>query len=168
MVRVSEVGDSESCHVPAVPTMDSKSDEETTLLKTKTSAESVLIPKHQCVSTTLISPSVSAMPSTSSISFPVVVVPKLATSAEAYPEYLNRPGGGKDFLCHLCHFRHSNLDSVLTHIRKHLEVTIGCPVCGRGYQNVASLQKHGRDVHSIQIVASPTSLQDVIVPKEEI
>ena len=25
-----------------------------------------------------------------------------------------------------------------------------------------------KDVHSIQIVASPTSLQDVIVPKEEI
>ena len=102
-----------------------------------------------------MSPSVSAIPYTSSIFSPVVVVPKLAISAEAYPELLNRPGGGKDYLCCLCPFRHSNLDSILTHVRKHLEVIIGCFICGRGYQNVASLHKHGRDVHSIQIVASP-------------
>ena len=31
---------------------------------------------------------------------------------------------------------------------------IGCPVCGKGYQNTASLHKHGRDVYNVQIVAS--------------
>ena len=108
------------------------------------------------------------MPSTGSTSFPVVVVPKLAIPAEVYPEHLNRPGRGKDYLCCLCHFRHSNLDCFLTHIRKHLEVTIGCPVCGRGYQNTASLCKHGRDIHSIQIVVSSTSLQGDVAPEEEI
>ena len=127
-----------SNHVPAVPTIELKSDEETTLPNTKTSAESVPIPKCHHVTTTLISPSVSAMLSTSSISFPVVYVSKLAIPAEAYPEHLNRPGGGKDYLCCLCPFRHSNLASILTHVRKHLEVTIGCPICDRGYQNTVS------------------------------
>ena len=108
------------------------------------------------------------MLSTSSISFAVVVVPKLAISTEAYPEHLNRPGGGKDYLCSLCHFTYSNLDSILTHVKKDLDVTIGCAICGRGYQNMASPCKHGRDGHSIQIVASFTFLQDVIVPEEEI
>ena len=81
---------------------------------------------------------------------------------------LNRPSGGKNYLSCLCPFRHSNLDSFQTHIRKHLDVTIGYSICGRGYQNAASLHKHGRDIHSIQIVASSTSLQGVIVPEEEI
>ena len=85
-----------------------------------------------------ITPTLISLLSTSSVSFPVVVVPELAIPAEAYPKCINRPTGVKDYLCHLCPFRHSNLDSILTHIRKHLDMTIGCPICGRGYQNAAS------------------------------
>ena len=90
-----------------------------------------------------------------------------STSAVAYPELISRPCGDKDYLCHLCPFRHSNLDSILTLVRKHLEIIIGCPICSRGYQNAASLCKHGRDAHSIQIVTSTTSLPGVI-SKEQI
>ena len=109
------------------------------------------------------------MPSTSSTaSTPTVIVPKPAIPVDAYPECLNKPGRGKDYLCKMCHFLHSNLDSILTHDRRHLDIIVGCPICGRGYQNLASLQKHGRDAHNIQIVASITSLQGVIDPKEEI
>ena len=60
----------------------------------------------------------------------------------------------------LCLFRHSNLDYILTHVRKHLEIIIGHPICGKGYQNIASLHKHGRDAHNIQIAS--TSLLGVI------
>ena len=76
--------------------------------------------------------------------------------------HLNRPSGGKEYLCHLCTFRHSNLDCILSHIRKHLNIMISYPVCGTGYQNAASLHKHGRYVHNGPIVA----LADVI-PTEE-
>ena len=65
-------------------------------------------------------------------------------------------------------FLHTNLDSILTHIRRHLDIMVGFPICGRGYQNAASLQKHGRDAHNIQIVASATPLQGFIGPEEEI
>ena len=54
----------------------------------------------------------------------------------------------------LCTFQHSNLNCILTHIRKHLNIMIRCPGYGKGYQNAASLCKHGREVHKIQIVAS--------------
>ena len=63
----------------------------------------------------------------SSEMLPVVVVPDLLILAEVYPEHLNRPGEGKDHLCCLCSFRHSNMDAILMHIRKHLEVVVGCP-----------------------------------------
>ena len=89
---------------------------------------------------------------------PMVVAPELLIPAEAYPECLNRPGGGKDYLCHLCQSRHSNLDMILTHVRKHLEVVVGYPVCGKGYQTVASIHKHGKEVHYIQIVALASSV----------
>ena len=42
---------------------------------------------------------------------------------------------------------------MLTHIRKHLDLTIGCPVCSKGFQNAAFLCKRGRKAHAIQIVA---------------
>ena len=131
----------------------------------------VSIPKHCHIIPTLVHSSDSPVPSTSStssdpstrlVSYPVVVVPELAIPAETYPEHLNRPGRDKEYLCHLCAFKHSSLDCILTHIRKHLDITIGCPICSKGYQNVASLHKHGRDVHNIQIVV----LSDVI-PTEE-
>ena len=95
-------------------------------------------------------------------------MPELAMLADAYPECINRPGRGKDYLCKICHFSHTNLDSILTHFRRHLDMTVGCPVCSRGYQNAATLQKHDRDAHNIQIVASATPLQGLTDPKEEI
>ena len=106
--------------------------------------------------------STSSDPSTKSTSYPVVVVHELTIPAEAYPEHTNWPVGGEEYLCHLCTFRHSKLDCILTHIRKHLNITISCPVCGKRYQNVASLCKHGRDVHSVQIVVSAD-----VIPTEE-
>ena len=149
---------STSSHVPVVPPVESMSDDgEATPPKAKTSRISDDSKCHH-ITPILISP----LPSTSSISLPVVVVPELAIPVEEYPEHINRPSGGKDYLCHLCPFRHSNLDSILTHIRKHLDVIIGCPICCRGYQNAASLCKHGRDIHSIQIMVSSTYLQEEI------
>ena len=61
----------------------------------------------------------------SSETLPVMVVPQFPILTEAYPEHLNRQGGGKYYLCHLCWFRHSNLDTILIHIRKHLVVLVG-------------------------------------------
>ena len=124
-------------------------------------SQPILIPEHCSIVATLVPstqvPSTSSTfsdPSIRSTSCPIVVVPELAISAEVYPENINKPGGGKDYLCHLCSFRHSNLDYILTHVRKPLDITIGCPGCGKGYQNVASLCKHGREVHNIEIMAS--------------
>ena len=96
---------------------------------------------------------------------PVIIMPELAIPAKAYPEQINRPDGGKDYLSHLCLFRHSNLDCILTHVRKHLEIVITCPMCGKGYQNVTSLCKHGRDVHNVQI--STTALVSGVIPKAQ-
>ena len=92
-------------------------------------------------------------PSDTSTSFPIVVVPEVVIPEEAYPKHVNRLGGGKDYICHLCSFQHTNYDCLLTHIHKHLSITIGCPSCGHGFQNAASLHKHGRKVHQIRIVA---------------
>ena len=152
---------STSSYISVVPPVESTSnDDEATPPKAKISDDS----KHHCITPMLISLS----PSTSSIFLPAVVVPKLAIPTEAYPEHINRPCGGKDYLCHLHPFRHSNLDSILTRVRKHLDVTIGCTICGTGYQNAASICKHGRNIHSIQIMVSSTPMQGVIVPEEEI
>ena len=124
-----------------------------------------------------MSPSTSALPSTSSVeplstgpatSGAPVVIPELAIVANAYPECQNRPDRGTDYLCQICHFSHINLDSILTHIRRHLDFTVGCPICNGGYQNPALLWKHGRDANNIQIVASATPLQGLTDPKEEI
>ena len=127
-------------------------------------AQAPTVPKvlqHCWITPTLVESSSSTIASslsTKAETLPIVVLPELLILAEAYPECLNRPGGGEDYICHLCLFRHSNLDTILTCVRKHLEVIIRCPVCGKGYQNAASLCKHGRDVHHIQIVASASSV----------
>ena len=177
---VPVVGVSKSCPIFGMVTIESKPDEEVSsnskVIKTKISTIPVVISKCHQVSTTLISLSVStvlstssAMPLTSStMSTPIAVVPELAIPADAYPEHLNKPCRGRGYLCHLCHFSHSNLDLILTHVRRHLDITVGCPVCSKGYQNVVSLQKHGRDAHNIQIVTSTTSLQGFVDPREEI
>ena len=115
------------------------------------------------ISLTLISqPEVTSKPSSSpnpdpsekSSSLPVVVVPELFIPAEAQPEQINQPGGGKDYKCQLCTFHHTNKDCILTHVGKHLDITIGCPMCSKGFKNVSSLCMHGKKVHAIQIVAS--------------
>ena len=41
---------------------------------------------------------------------------------------------------------------MLTHIWQNLEISLGCPMCSKGFQNVASLHKHGQQVHSVNIV----------------
>ena len=111
------------CESPVESTFN---DDEATLPEAKFSRISDDSRCH-CITPSLISPSSS----TSSISLPVVVVPELAILAEAYPKCINRPSGGKDYLCHLCPFRYSNLDSILNHIGKHLNVTIGYPISSR-------------------------------------
>ena len=65
-------------------------------------------------------------------------------------------------------FTSDKSDSIVTHIRRHVDITIGCPICGKGYQNAASLWKQGRDTHNIQIVASVTPLQGTTDPEEVI
>ena len=108
-------------------------------------------------------PSTSAHPLTSSVqslstgpatALATIVVPDLAILADAYPECRNRPGRSKDYLCQISCFSHRNLDSILTHVRRHLDITVACPVCGKGYQNAA--WKHGRDAYNIQTEASDT------------
>ena len=99
--------------------------------------------------------SILDVPSISSTSsYPIVMVLELVILAEANPEHVNRPGRGKDYLCHLCPFQHTNYDCTLTHIRKHLNITIRCPGSGQGFQNATSLCKHGQRVHQIRIVTS--------------
>ena len=95
---------STSSHVPVVPPVESMSDDdEATPPKAKISRIS---DDSKCchITPTLI----SQLLSTSLISLPVVVVPELAIPPEAYPECINRPSGGKNYLCCLCPFRHSN------------------------------------------------------------
>ena len=93
-------------------------------------------------------------PSHKPTTLPIVIVPKLAVPPEAQPKQLNQPDSGKEYRCQLCTIFHTNQDCMLTDIRKHLDLTIGYPVCSKGFQNAASLCKHGRKAHVIQIVPS--------------
>ena len=108
-------------------------------------------PKCQRIIPTLI-PVTTSKTSSSAFKLPFVVVPELVVPAYALPEQINHPGGCKDYKCQLCAFQHMNKDCMLMHIQQHLEILVGCPMCVKGFQNVASLCKHGRKVHSIQIV----------------
>ena len=94
----------------------------------------------------------SPSPSVKPASYLTVVVPKLTIPLEAMPEQINQLGGVKNYKCQLCIFHHTNKDCMLTHIRKHLDITIGCPMCGKGFQNVALLHKHGKKAYVMQIV----------------
>ena len=101
---VHMVGVSGSSSVSVIVTAESKPDQEipTTLKTTTTKISIILAPvsKHQWVTTTLISPSTSMIPLTSSTaSISIVVVPKLAILADAYLEHLNKAGRDKDYLC---------------------------------------------------------------------
>ena len=81
-----------------------------------------------------------------------VIVPKLTVPVDALPEWINHPGGHKDYKCQLYAFQHMNKNCMLMHIWQHVDMSVSCPMCGKGFQNVASLHKHGQKVHSIQIV----------------
>ena len=86
--------------------------------------------------------------------FPSIIVPKLAILMYTLPEWMNHPGGCKDYKCQTCVSQHTNRDCMLTHIQQHLEISVGCPMCGKGFQNVASLCKHREKIHSVRIVES--------------
>ena len=64
-----------------------------------------------------------------------IIVPKLVVLTYALPEQINCPGGCKDCM--------------LTHIWEHLEISVGCPMYGKGFQNVPSLLKHGVLEHNL-------------------
>ena len=83
-----------------------------------------------------------------------IIVPELAVPMHALPESINSPGGCKHYKCQICVFQHTNRDCMLTHIWQQLELSVGCPMCGKGFQNAASLQKHGQKIHLINIVES--------------
>ena len=91
-------------------------------------------------------------PSSDPVSYSVVHVPEMTIPDEWYPEWINLPNASKEYWCQGCSYTHSNLDTILTHVRKeHLNITIGCPACGKPYQNAASLHKHGKEIHKIII-----------------
>ena len=92
--------------------------------------------------------------SCSILNLPTIVVPELAVLTHAFPEWINCPGGHKDYKCQLCVFQHMNRDCMLMHIWQPLEISVGCPMCSKGFQNVASLHKHRREVHSVNTVES--------------
>ena len=97
----------------AVPAMASSSDVvEPAVLETKEAKISDVIPPWHITPTpvdpSLLASTTSLSASTDVTMLPVVVVPELVIPAEAYAEQINRPGGGKDYLCHLCLYRHSN------------------------------------------------------------
>ena len=104
--------------------------------------------KHHCIIPTL-GPTLDVPLTSSTSSYPIAVVPELMILAEAIHDHINRPSGCKDFLCHLCSFQHTNYNCMLTHVRKHLNITIRCPGCGQGFQNAASLHKHRKKLHQI-------------------
>ena len=115
------------------------------------------VTKKRRITPTPVEPSTSSAPSTPKplsdpVSYSVVHVPEMTIPDEWYPERINLPNAGKEYWCQGCSYSHSNLDTILTHVRKeHLDITIGCPACGKPYQNAASLCKHGKEIHKIII-----------------
>ena len=124
----------------------SKTSPPTTLVDIKS------VPSKHCRTTPMPIPVTTSRASSSPSKLPLVVVAKLAVPVHALLEWINCPGGHKDYKCQLCDFQHTNKDCMLTLIWQHLEISIGCPMCGKGFQNVASLNKHGRKIHSIHIM----------------
>ena len=52
-------------------------------------------------------------------------------------------------------------------MKRHQEITIGCPVLAIDTMDAASLQKHGKDAHNTQIIAPTSMLQGSADPEEE-
>ena len=100
-------------------------------------------PKHCCIVPTSIQPPESFPlpsgppspgPSDKSASYPTLIVPEHAIPMKAQPEWINQPGGGKEYQCQLCAYQQSNKDCMLTpYQKKNLDITIGCPMCGKGF-----------------------------------
>ena len=115
------------------------------------------VTKMRRITPTPVEPSTSLSPSTPKlssdpVSYSVIHVPEMTILDEWYPEHINLPNAGKEYQCQGCSYSHSNLDTILTHVRKeHLDITLGCPACGKPYQNAASLLKHGKEIHKIII-----------------
>ena len=115
------------------------------------------VTKKRRITRTPVEPSTSSSPltpklSSDPVSYSVVHVPEMTIPDEWYPECINLPNASKEYQCQGCSYLHSNLDTILTHVRKeHLDITIGCPACGKPYQNAASLCKHGKEIHKIII-----------------
>ena len=107
----------------------------------------VIFSKCQRIMPTPIPTTSSSVPNLVSIVVPECVVPVCTL-----PEQINHPGDCKDYQCQICAFQHTNKDCMLTHIWQYLEISVGCPMCGKGFQNAASLCKHWWKVHSIKIV----------------
>ena len=64
---------------------------------------------------------------------PVIVVPELAVPVHALPEQINCPEGCKDYRYQLCAFQHMSKDCMLMHIQQHLEISIVCHMCSKGF-----------------------------------
>ena len=107
---------------------------------------------HKIMSTPL--PAKGSDTSSESSKFPSIVVPKLAVPMHALPEQINHQGDHKYYKYQICVFQHTNIDCMLMHIWKHLELSVRCLMCGKGFQNAASLCKHGQKIHVVKIVES--------------
>ena len=108
-------------------------------------------PKH-CHIFSVPIPTTASRSSSLPSKLPVIVVLELVVPVHTLPEWINYPECHKDYRCQLCEFQHTNKDCMLTHIQKHLDISIGCPMCGKGFQNAAFLCKHGKKVHSMHIM----------------
>ena len=77
-----------------------------------TSSDPEVIPsKCHKIMPTLIPAKSSSIPN-----LPSIIVPKLAVLTYALPEWINHPGGCKDYKCQICVFQHMNRDCMLTHM----------------------------------------------------
>ena len=136
--------------VPIVGLTDDKLQEVTVTSEGPVAKKRRIIPTPVETSTST-SPS-TPKPSSDPVTYSVVHVPEMTIPDEWYPECINLPNASKEYWCQGCSYSHSNLDTILTHVRKeHLDITIGCPACGKPYQNAASLHKHGKEIHKIII-----------------
>ena len=106
--------------------------------KPSTSSDPEVTPSKSCK----IMPTPIPAKSSSVPNLPSFLVPKFVVLTHALPQQINRPGGWKHYKCQLCVFQHTNRDCMLTHVGQHLKLSVGCPMCGKGFQNVASLHKH--------------------------
>ena len=111
------------------------------------------VAKKQRITPTPVEPSTSSPPSTPKpssdpVSYSVVHVPEMTIPDEWYPECINLPNASKEYRCQGCNYSHSNLDTIVTLVRKeHLHITNGCPACGKPYQNAQAWQRNSQNYY---------------------